>query len=83
MGIVEASVRTVVPVTESEDLGPSAGRSISIDGAAERLGVSRRTIYNHIRNGLLQTVRVRGGSQRVLIDSVLLRRATTARDTTR
>ena len=74
---------TVFPVPESvnEDLEPLAGRSISIDGAAERLGVSRRTIYNHIRSGLLQTVRVRGGSQRVLIDSVLLRRSAPSRET--
>jgi excisionase family DNA binding protein len=33
------------------------------------LGVSRRTIYNRIRDGRLQTIRTLGGSQRVLIDS--------------
>ena len=37
---------------------------------AELLGVSRRTIYNRIREGRLQTIRTLGGSQRVLIDSV-------------
>jgi excisionase family DNA binding protein len=47
------------------------GRSLSLDQAAEQLGVSRRTIYNRIREGRLQTIRTRGGSQRVLIESVL------------
>jgi predicted site-specific integrase-resolvase len=34
------------------------------------LGVSRRTIYNRIREGRLLTIRTLGGSQRVLLDSV-------------
>jgi excisionase family DNA binding protein len=46
------------------------GRSVSLDHAAELLGVSRRTIYNRIREGRLQTIRTLGGSQRVLLDSV-------------
>jgi excisionase family DNA binding protein len=41
-----------------------------LDHAAEILGVSRRTIYNRIRDGRLQTIRTLGGSQRVLLDSV-------------
>jgi excisionase family DNA binding protein len=45
-------------------------RSVSLDHAADLLGVSRRTIYNRIREGRLQTVRTLGGSQRVLIESV-------------
>jgi excisionase family DNA binding protein len=49
---------------------PRIGRSVSIDHAAELLGVSRRTIYNRIREGRLQTIRTLGGSQRVLLDSV-------------
>ena len=49
---------------------PRMGRSVSLDHAAELLGVSRRTIYNRIREGRLQTIRTIGGSQRVLIDSV-------------
>ena len=49
---------------------PRIGRSVSLDHAAEILGVSRRTIYNRIREGRLQTIRTLGGSQRVLIDSV-------------
>ena len=49
---------------------PRIGRSVSLDHAAELLGVSRRTIYNRIRNGQLQTIRTVGGSQRVLLDSV-------------
>jgi excisionase family DNA binding protein len=50
---------------------PRIGRSVSLDHAAQLLGVSRRTIYNRIRAGRLQTIRTVGGSQRVLLDSVL------------
>jgi excisionase family DNA binding protein len=55
-----------------EDAGfePRIGRSVSLDHAAQLLGVSRRTIYNRIREGRLQTIRTIGGSQRVLLDSV-------------
>jgi len=56
---------------------PRIGRSVSLDHAAEILGVSRRTIYNRIREGRLQTIRTLGGSQRVLIDSVNEIRRTT------
>ena len=52
---------------------PRIGRSVSLDHAAELLGVSRRTIYNRIRDGRLQTIRTLGGSQRVLVDSVQAR----------
>ena len=50
---------------------PRIGRSVSLDHAAEMLGVSRRTIYNRIREGRLQTIRTLGGSQRVLVDSMI------------
>jgi len=43
---------------------------VSLDHAARLLGVSRRTIYNRIRDGRLQTIRTAGGSQRVLLESV-------------
>ena len=46
------------------------GRSVTIDQAAELLHVSRRTIYNRIRDGRLQTIRTIGGSQRVLVSSL-------------
>ena len=46
------------------------GRSVTIDQAAELLNVSRRTIYNRIREGKLQTIRTIGGSQRVLLSSL-------------
>ena len=49
---------------------PLVGRSVSIDQAARLLNVSRRTIYNRIRDGRLRTVRTIGGSQRVLLDSL-------------
>jgi excisionase family DNA binding protein len=48
---------------------PQIGRSVSLDHAAEMLGVSRRTIYNRIREGRLSTIRTLGGSQRVLLES--------------
>ncbi len=50
---------------------PRIGRSVSLDHAAQLLGVSRRTIYNRIREGRLQTIRTPGGSQRVLLHSVV------------
>jgi excisionase family DNA binding protein len=46
------------------------GRSVSIEQAAQLLSVSRRTVYNRIRDGRLQTIRTLGGSQRVLLDSL-------------
>ena len=49
---------------------PRLGRSVSIDQAAALLGVSRRTIYNRIRDNRLQTIRTMGGSQRVLVESL-------------
>jgi excisionase family DNA binding protein len=54
-----------VPTPETQ-----LGRSVSIERAAETLGVSRRTIYYWIRAGRLQTVRTLGGSQRVLLESL-------------
>jgi len=49
---------------------PRIGRSVSLDQAAKLLGVSRRTIYNRIRERRLQTIRTIGGSQRVLLESM-------------
>jgi excisionase family DNA binding protein len=46
------------------------GRSVTIDQAAALLHVSRRTIYNRIREGKLLTIRTIGGSQRVLLTSL-------------
>ena len=50
--------------------GPRIGRSVSIDRAAELLGCSRRTVYNLISSGWLQTVKTLGRSQRVLLESL-------------
>ena len=47
-------------------------RSFLLDEAAVLLGVSRRTVYYRIREGKLQTVRTRGGSQRVLGESIAM-----------
>jgi excisionase family DNA binding protein len=56
--------------TPDQNLEPRIGRSVSLDHAAQLLNVSRRTIYNRIREGRLRTIRTLGGSQRVLLDSV-------------
>jgi excisionase family DNA binding protein len=56
--------------TPEQSLEPRIGRSVSLDHAAQLLNVSRRTIYNRIREGRLRTIRTLGGSQRVLVDSV-------------
>ena len=61
----------VQPLTFTQtDFQPQVGRSVSIEQAAQLLGVSRRTIYYRIRDGRLRTIRTLGGSQRVLLDSV-------------
>ena len=61
----------VQPLTFSQtDFQPQVGRSVSIEQAAQLLGVSRRTVYYRIRDGRLRTIRTLGGSQRVLLDSV-------------
>ena len=56
--------------TETSSFEPRLGRSVTIDQAAALLGVSRRTIYNRIREGRLRTVRTLGVSQRVLVESL-------------
>jgi excisionase family DNA binding protein len=56
--------------TESDSFVPQLGRSVTIDRAAQLLGVSRRTIYNRIKEGRLATLRTLGGSQRVLLASL-------------
>jgi excisionase family DNA binding protein len=63
-------------VAHSEDtskvqLEQPVGRSVSLDRAALLLGVSRRTVYNRIREGRLRTIRTRGGSQRVILESMV------------
>jgi excisionase family DNA binding protein len=58
------------PHTHANGFVPELGRSVSINHAAQLLGVSRRTIYNRIRDGRLATLRTRVGSQRVLVASL-------------
>ena len=66
----------VQPLTFSAArLEPQVGRCVSIEQAAQLLGVSRRTVYYRIRDGRLRTIRTLGGSQRVLMDSVEQRAA--------
>lgn len=61
----------VQPLTfGTHEFQPQLGRSVSIEQAAQLLGVSRRTVYYRIRDGRLRTIRTIGGSQRVLVDSV-------------
>ena len=65
---------TEVSVYSSTHIQPFSeqrlGRSVSLLQAAHLLNVSRRTIYNRIREGRLQTIRTIGGSQRVLVHSM-------------
>jgi excisionase family DNA binding protein len=63
-------VFTTTTTPDSPAFEPQLGRSVSIDRAAELLNVSRRTIYNRIRDGRLQTIRTRCGSQRVVVESM-------------
>jgi excisionase family DNA binding protein len=78
VGMQQATDTTPEAVSE-----PRIGRSVSLDHAAQMLGVSRRTIYNRIRDGRLQTIRTPGGSQRVLLDSVPVGRGQAAERPTR
>jgi len=41
-----------------------------LEQACQVLQVSRRTVYNWIREGRLRTIRTLGGSQRVLVESL-------------
>ena len=64
-------VQPLTPLTFGQpEFQPQLGRSVSIEQAAQLLGVSRRTVYYRIRDGRLRTIRTIGGSQRVLMDSV-------------
>lgn len=63
-------METTQNLTSSPAL-PRLGRSVTIERAAEILRVSRRTVYYRISEGVLQTVRTRGGSQRVVVESLL------------
>jgi len=58
------------PNQTDSGFSPRIGRSVSLDHAAKLLGVSRRTIYNRIREGHLTTVKLANGSQRVTLDSI-------------
>jgi hypothetical protein len=46
------------------------GATVSINQAALLLNLSRRSIYNRIRDGRLRTMTTVGGSQRVLVESL-------------
>ena len=62
---------STAPHTERTPLAEiRLGRSVSIDQAGHLLNVSRRTVYNRIRDGRLRTIRTSGGSQRVLVESL-------------
>lgn len=56
--------------THDHTFEPQLGRSVTIDQAAQLLGISRRTVYYRIRDGRLRTIRTLGGSQRVVLQSL-------------
>jgi excisionase family DNA binding protein len=62
-------------LTDTSAPVPQLGRSVTIQRAAEILGVSRRTVYYRISEGVLQTIRTRGGSQRVVVESLAVSRS--------
>jgi len=68
---MNVSIETLEIHEPEKELEPKLGRSVSIDQAASLLNLSRRTIYNRIREGRLQTIRTMGGSQRVLVESLI------------
>ena len=45
-------------------------KTISIMKACDVVGVSRRTIYNWISSGKVESVRTAGGSVRIFVDSL-------------
>ena len=63
----------VSTIAELDVMEPRFSRSVSLDQAASLLSVSKRTVYNWIRDGRLETVRTLGGSQRVLVQSLFAR----------
>ena len=60
---------TLTTPSQTPNLEARYGRSVSLMQAASLLQVSRRTIYNRIRDGQLATIRIHG-SQRVLTSSL-------------
>ena len=70
---------TLVVAAPETNFAPRIGRSVSIDHAAKLLGVSRRTVYNRINDGRLRTVHTLGGSQRVVLDSLMELRSALSR----
>ncbi len=45
-------------------------KTVLVEQAAALLGVSRRTVYYRIRDGRLETIRTRCGSQRITVTSI-------------
>ena len=68
-------METTQTLTDTAAPVPQLGRSVTIQRAAEILGVSRRTVYYRISEGVLQTIRTRGGSQRVVVESLTVPRS--------
>ena len=68
-GQLEDSVPETMTSTPQTNPETKYGRSVSLMQAAALLQVSRRTIYNRIRDGQLSTIRIHG-SQRVLTSSL-------------
>jgi excisionase family DNA binding protein len=63
---VEQMYQSEPPLTDPTRVG----RTVLIERAMQMLGVSKRTVYYWIRQGRLRTIRTRGGSQRVLLESI-------------
>ena len=49
---------------------PVARQNVSIMRACELVDVSRRTIYNWLTSGKVETIRTAGGSVRIFVDTL-------------
>lgn len=59
-----------LPLSQSFGIGSRVEVSVSIPQACALVGVSRRTIYNWIKTGHLQTFRTPAGAVRVVLASL-------------
>jgi excisionase family DNA binding protein len=59
------------PSVVSDVLSGTRHRPVTIKEACALLGVSRRTIYNWLAKGRLETIRTPGGSVRIFVDSLM------------
>ena len=67
---ITAGPLTQTEQTAAETTPEGERRSVSIAAACALVGVCRRTLYNWIASGRVQTKRTAGGQQRVYVDTL-------------